>query len=216
MYSECPFCHKKIEGSAINKREASILRSTCKIYYSLLVPLPFVGSYIGGKIYDLISSSDEWYYRFICQKCRCSWTSTNNDRELKIGGNEHLVIFFYQNSFVIGSVENDNYMIETEVAGRIESTIITKEKDSLILEKYENGLSKINDKTFGKTIISQGFYVGELTKELPNGWGACFLKNGFISYGKWQNGKRNGIGYECDFDGKDYKVGYWQMDKFII
>ena len=215
MHSECPFCHKRIEGTPINKREASMLRSTYKIYYSLLVPIPFIGSYIGGKIYDIISSPDEWYYRFVCPQCRCSWASTNNDREIKIGGNKHLVTFFYRGSFVIGSIENDCYLMQTEENGRTKATVVSK-AETLLIEKYENGCSLNSSKTFGKETISQGMYIGELNNNQPNGWGACFLKNGYLWYGKWLRGKRNGIGYECDFDGNSNKVGYWQNDSYII
>lgn len=215
MYSDCPFCHKQIEGILINKREASMLRSTYKICYSLIVPIPFVGSYIGGKIYDLISSPDEWYYRFVCPKCRCSWTSRNNDYEIKVGGNKHLVIFFYRNSFVIGSIENDCYLMQTEENGRTTATVVSKEK-TLLVEKYANGHSLNTEKTFGKIILSQGLYIGEFNKNVPYGWGVCFLNNGRVWYGKWLYGERNGIGYECDFDGKCNRTGYWQNDIFII
>lgn len=215
MCSECPFCHKRIEGTPINKREASILQSAYKVYYSLLVPIPLVGSYIGGKIYDLISSPDEWYYRFLCPQCRCSWASTNNDSEIKIGGNKHLITFFYRGSFIIGSIENDSYLMQTEENGRITSTVVSKE-GSILIQKYDNGHSQNTNKTFDKIVIHQGLYIGELNSNIPNGWGACFLTNGYVWYGKWLHGKRNGIGYECDFDGNSNKVGYWQNDNFII
>ena len=215
MYSECPFCNRRLEGSPINKREASMLRSTYKLYYSLLVPIPFVGSYVGGKIYDFISSPDEWYYRFACPNCRCSWTSTNSDSEIKIGGNRHLVTFFYRNSFVIGSIENDCYLMQTEEKGSTKATVVSK-ADTLVIEKYDNGHSLTTETTFGRATISLGFYLGELRSGIPNGWGVCFMNNGFIWYGKWQNGMRDGIGYECDFDGDDYRVGFWQKNNFII
>lgn len=215
MYSECPFCHSRIEGTSINKREASMLRSAYKMYYSFLVPIPFVGSYMGGKFYDLFSSPDEWYYRFVCPKCHCSWISTNNDSELKIGGNKHLVIFFYRNSFVIGAIENDCYLMQTEENGRTKATVVSQ-NETLSIEKYDNGSSLHTDKSFGRVAISQGHYVGELRASVPSGWGACFMNNGFVWYGKWFNGQRNGIGYECDFDGDKYRAGYWQGDNFII
>ena len=215
MYSEGPFCERRIEGSPINKREASLLRSTYKIYYSLLVLIPFVGSYIGGKIYDIISSPDEWYYRFVCPHCRCSWASTNNDFEIKIGGNKHLVTFFYRGSFVIGSIENDCYLIQTEENGRTKATVVSK-AETLLIEKYDNGHSLNSEKLFGRVKTSQGLYVGELKASVPSGWGACFMNNGFVWYGKWEDGKRNGVGYECDFDGDNYRVGYWQNNMFII
>lgn len=56
MISDCPFCKKQTEGTPINKREASILRRTYKFYASLALPIPFIGSYIGGKLYDLFYS----------------------------------------------------------------------------------------------------------------------------------------------------------------
>lgn len=208
MYSECPFCHTRIEGTPINKREASILRTAYKTYYSLLVPIPFIGAYIGGKIYDIISSADEWYYRFMCPQCCCSWVSTNNNCEIKIGGNKHLATFFYRGSFVIGSIENECYMIQTEENGRTKATVVSN-AGTLLMTKYENGYSQDSQISFGEKITSQGMYIGELNDNQPNGWGACFLKNGYIWYGKWLCGKRNGIGYECDFDGSDFKAGYW-------
>jgi len=170
MYSECPFCNRRVEGTSINKRDASLLKSTYKIYYSLLVPIPFVGSYVGGKIYDLISSPDDWYHRFVCSKCRCSWIATKNDTEIKIGGNKHLVTFFYRKSFVIGSIENDCYLMQTGTDGCTTATVVSR-AETLSIEKYENGHSLSTDKTFGKVIICDGLFVGELIANVPNGWG---------------------------------------------
>ena len=102
MISDCPFCKKLVEGSPINKRKSSILRSTYKFYSSLALPIPFVGSYIGGKVYDLFYSPEEWYHRFICPTCRCSWIATENHPEQKTGGNQSLITIFIDNSFVSG------------------------------------------------------------------------------------------------------------------
>lgn len=211
----CPFCKGMLEGSPINKHEASFLRASYKIYYSLLVPIPFVGSYIGGKIYDIISSPDEWYYRFFCPKCHCGWTSIHNDCEIKIGGNKHLVTFFYGNFFVVGAVENDCYIMQTEDCGEIRSTVVIKEGE-MTVKNYINGCSLHTENSFGRNEFSCGLYIGELMENIPNGWGFCFRDDGFLWFGKWQNGKRNGVGYECDFDGSNYRVGYWQNDNYII
>mgnify|MGYP000793190280 CR=1 FL=1 len=216
MYSECPFCHRRIEGSLINKREVSMLRSTYKICYSLLVPIPFVGSYIGGKLYDIISSSDGWYYRFVCPQCRCSWVSTNNDAEIKIGGNKHLLTFFYRESFVIGSIEDDCYIMQTEEGGLIKNSIIYRDNKSIVISKYTNGISDHGAKSFEKLYLGIGLYIGETYNSKPHDWGVLFSKDGYIWYGKWDEGEKNGIGFMCDFDGSDFKTGYWINNKQMI
>lgn len=216
MHSECPFCHKRIEGTPTNKREASMFRSTYKIYYSLIVPIPFIGSYVGGKIYDIISSSDEWYYRFVCPQCRCSWVSANNDIEFKIGGNKHLITFFYRNSFVIGSIENDCYIMQTEEEGLLKNSVIYRDDKSIVISQYTNGISEHGTNKFEKSYLDIGLYVGETHNSRPNGWGVVFSKNGFVWYGKWNEGKKNGIGFMSDFDGRDFKTGYWNNNEQII
>ena len=216
MHSECPFCHKRTEGTPTNEREASILRSTYKIYYSLLVPIPFIGSYIGGKIFDVISSPDEWYYRFVCPQCRCSWVSANNDNEIKIGGNKHLLTFFYRNSFVIGSLENDCYIMQTEEEKLLKNSVIYRDEKSIVISKYTNGSSNCCAKKFEKLYLEIGFYIGETHNSRPDGWGVLFSKDGFVWYDKWTEGKKNGIGFMSDFDGSDFRTGYWNNNKQII
>lgn len=216
MHSECPFCHKRTEGTPINNREASILRSTYKVYYSLLVPIPFIGSYIGGKIFDVISSTDEWYYRFVCPQCRCSWVSANNGNEIKIGGNKHLLTFFYRNSFVIGSIENDCYIMQTEEDRLLKNSVIYRDDKSIVISQYTNGNSNYCTKKFEKLYLEIGFYIGETYNSCPDGWGVLFSKDGFVWYGKWNKGEKNGIGFMSDFDGGDFKTGYWNNNKQII
>ena len=215
MYSECPFCHTRIEGTPINKREASILRTTYKLYASLLVPIPFIGSFIGGKIYDLFSSSNELFYRYICPHCHCCWTSSNNNQEIKIGGNKHLVLFFYRESFVIGSVESDCYIVKTKNSGNINYSVVVI-GDRLCVKRYDMEQPTSTGKYFRVFKHNDGLYVGEMESGVFNGWGVCFANNGFVWFGNWFQGKRNGIGYECDFDGSSYKAGFWRQNIFVI
>ena len=51
---------------------------------------------------------------------------------------------------------------------------------------------------------------------MPNGWGILFQRDGQMWYGKWKNGKRNGIGGSWDFDGSECKVGIWKNDTMVV
>lgn len=115
----------------------------------------------------------------------------------------------------MGSVENDCYLMQTEDCGKIKSIVVIKE-GGITVKNYINGCSLYSENTFGRNKSSCGLYIGELIANIPNGWGFCFQNNGFLWFGKWKNGKRNGVGYECDFDGSHYRVGYWRNDKYII
>lgn len=215
MTSSCPFCNTRVSGTPINKREASLLRSCYKIYYSAIISVPFVGSYIGGKISDWFSSPDEWYHRFVCPDCRCSWISTQNNPNLKTGGNQKLISFYYDNAFVIGNVDENLFMIQTVENGLVKNTVVFKDIDGLKQTKYLNGNSLTTSSKYGKMKLNSGLYIGELLDNHPSGWGALFSLDGHMWYGKWINGIRQGIGFECDFDGKDYRAGYWN-ENFII
>jgi hypothetical protein len=216
MISDCPFCKKQVEGSPINKRESSILRSTYKFYSSLVLLIPFVGSYIGGKIYDLFCSPEEWYHRFVCPTCRCSWIATENHPIQKTGGNKSLVTIFIEDSFVIGLVEHGLYMVQTVIDNKISNTVVSKDGDNLQVSKYINGSSESTNKFFKRVKIDEGLFVGETFDNVPNGWGILFQQDGFMWYGKWKNGKRNGIGGSCDFDGSECKVGIWKNDTMVV
>ena len=216
MISDCPFCKKLVEGSPINKRKSSILRSTYKFYSSLALPIPFVGSYIGGKVYDLFYSPEEWYHRFICPTCRCSWIATENHPEQKTGGNKSLITIFIDNSFVIGLMEHYLYMIQTTENNIVSNTIIYKEGDDIKVNRYINETSSSSDKQFKRIQLNEGMFVGETFNNLPNGWGVLFQRDGYMWYGKWEDGKKNGIGGLCDFDGSEFKVGIWKNNIMII
>ena len=209
MVSKCPFCNRIIEGSPINKRETSLLRSSCKIYCSLLLPIPFVGSYLGGKIYDLLSSPDEWFYRFVCPDCMISWIATPHNPEMKFGGNDNLVLFFYHDNFVIGNLRKNIYMIQTD-EGRVETSVVY-EDENYHVHNYSDGKSLVNSKSFQKIKLSSGLYIGECLNNSPDGWGVQFMNNGYIWYGEWNNGIRNGVGMSCDFDGSHSTVEYWRQ-----
>ena len=216
MHSECPFCHKRIEGTPINKREVSVLHSVCKVYSSLFIPIPFVGGYVGGKIYEWCSSSDGWYYRCFCSYCHCSWITSNNNRHFKMGGNEHLVTLFYEYTFVIGAIRDDFYILQTFEQGRLKNTVVNKEGDTIKITKYIDGKSEDGTKTFETIKMSVGLYVGEMYLDKPFGWGILFQKDGYMWYGLWREGKKNGLGFLLDFDGTGLKTGYWLNDQFII
>ncbi len=216
MISNCPFCNKSLGGSPINKREVSLLRSTYKIYSSFIIPIPFVGSYIGGKISDWFSSPDEWYHRFICPDCRCSWIATENNPDIKTGGNQNLVTFYHRNTFVIGNVKEDLYMIQSVENGCTKNTVIYKDEIGIKTNTYINGMSNNSSTSFAKLRISNGYYIGEAISGRPNGWGVLFASDGHMWYGKWSLGQKQGIGFECDFDGTEYHAGYWSNNKFVI
>ena len=216
MTSNCPFCNKQVEGSPINKRESSILRSTYKFYSSLALPIPFVGSYIGGKVYDLFYSPEEWYHRFVCPVCKCSWIATENHPNQKTGGNKSLVTIFIEDSFVIGLVEHGLYMIQTVIDNKKSNTVVSKKGDALQVSKYINGISDTSCRYFKQIKLNEGLYVGETFDNAPNGWGILFKQDGFMWYGKWKDGRRNGIGGCCDFDGSECKVGIWKNDTMVV
>lgn len=216
MISDCPFCKKQVEGSPINKREASILKSTYKFYSSLALPIPFIGSYIGGKVYDLFCSPEEWYHRFFCPNCKCSWIATENHPRQKTGGNKSLITIFLDDSFVIGLMEHNLYMVQTVVNNIVSNVVVYMDGDIVKVNKYTNGISSSSAKLFERINLDGELFVGETSDNLPSGWGILFQRDGQMWYGKWADGKRNGIGGYCDFDGSDYKVGVWKNNNLII
>lgn len=216
MISDCPFCKKQVEGSLINKREASLLRSTYKFYSSLALPIPFVGSYIGGKVYDLFCSPEEWYHRFFCPNCKCSWIATENHPEQKTGGNKSLITIFIDDSFVIGLMEHNLYMVQTVVNNIVSNVVVFMDGDIVKVNKYTNGISSSSAKLFERINLDGELFLGETSDNLPSGWGILFQRDGQMWYGKWKNGKRNGIGGSCDFDGSECKVGIWKNDTMVV
>lgn len=180
------------------------------------MPIPFVGSYIGGKLYDLLYSPEEWYHRFICPTCRCSWIATENHPNQKTSGNKSLVTIFIEDCFVIGLVEHGLYMVQTVIDNKISNTVVSKDGDNLQVSKYINGSSESTRKFIKRVKIGEGLFVGETFDNVPNGWGILFQQDGFMWYGKWKDGKRNGIGGCCDFDGSECKVGIWKNDTMVV
>lgn len=107
-------------------------------------------------------------------------------------------------------------MVQTTENNIILNTIIYKESDDIKLNRYINGRSLSSDKQFKRIRLNEGMFIGETFNNSPNGWGILFQRDGYMWYGKWENGKRNGIGGLCDFDGSNYKVGIWKNNNFII
>lgn len=209
MISTCPFCKKKVEGSPISKQGKSLRRSIYKFYLSLIIPIPFVGSYIGGKVYDWLSSPDEWFHRFFCPRCRCSWIATEIEPDIKIGGNQNLIAFYGKEYFIIGNVKEDFYMTQIPENGKIKNVVLFKDECNIKANTYINGHSNQNSKIFMQIMLNIGLYIGETTKLKPDGWGVLFDVDGHIWYGAWSLGIKQGIGFECDFDGEEYRAGYW-------
>lgn len=207
MIDKCPICGNSIEGYGIDKRESSFLRSTYKFLGSIASPIPFVGSYIYGKLYNSISGNSDQYHRFVCMNCRCSWVSTSNSPETKIGGDKLCSLYFIENSYVIGSVEHDCYMTIRNFGAPNEVAYIYKSKKCTI---YENGICRESSRSFTKKRIENGFFIGEIENGMPNGYGVIFHKNGNIWYGGWKNGMKNGVGFGCSYEGKNSIQGYWE------
>lgn len=180
------------------------------------MPIPFVGSYIGGKVYDLFCSPEEWYHRFFCPNCKCSWIATENHPEQKTGGNKSLITIFIDDSFVIGLMEHNLYMVQTVVNNIVSNVVVFMDGDIVKVNKYTNGISSSSAKLFERINLDGELFVGETSDNLPSGWGILFQRDGQMWYGKWKNGKRNGIGGSCDFDGSECKVGIWKNDTMVV
>ena len=210
MKSYCPICHSEVEGYGIDKRQASFVRTVYKTYGTLITPIPFVGSYIYGKLYDTISNNENQYNRFLCWGCRCSWIANMTSPDVKVGGDNILTLFFMNDSILIGSIKNNTFMTIRKLGTSEERVSVYSPGSSGLSQAiYENGQSSTGLKSFGKMKIDNFMYIGEVESSVPSGWGVAFHKNGDIWYGKWKNGRKNGVGYGCDFEGKKSVQGYW-------
>lgn len=207
MIDKCPICNNSVEGYGINKRESSLLRSTYKTFGSLVSPVPFVGSYIFDKIYNIVNGDNDQYNRFVCLNCRCSWISTPNTPRTRIGGDKLCSLFFVDDSCVFGSVEQGYYMTIRDFDKSIEIATVYQ---STNVTTYSNGISNCSTQSFKKIKFENGYYIGECEYGTPNGCGVMFHKNGNIWYGKWRNGMKHGVGFGCDFEGKNSIQGFWE------
>lgn len=214
MISKCPVCGKYSNGRSISTKESSTLRSAFKVYYSLLVPIPIIGSKIGAKIYDLCSSSHNNFYRFICDDCICSWVSSNENNNLKIGGCEKLLFYYNEETFIFGSIRDKMFIIQTQDKDTLVAYV--GENDQVKFRHYMNGLPDTGQTRFGKIKLNTGLYIGEFQDQRPEGWGIMLQNNGYLLYGEWENGLKNGILFSCDYDGKDLNVSYWSKGKNIM
>lgn len=107
-------------------------------------------------------------------------------------------------------------MARTVVNNIVSNVVVYMDGDNVKINKYTNGISSSSNQLFERINLNGELFVGETLNNLPNGWGVLFQRNGQMWYGRWADGKRNGIGGYCDFDGGDYKVGIWKDNIIII
>lgn len=211
MKSRCPICGELVTGELLTRKDCSLLKSSYKFCYSLLVPIPFVGAYIGGKLYDFFNSVSNNCYKHICPKCKCHWTDTSDAVDVKISGNNKLfAIFCSDNTFVVGSIENKFYTIQTQSGNDVKTIVVYKQGNDELHTRYANGVNNERQSSYGKICCGESFYIGEILNSKPNGWGYTYAKNGYLYYGKWTDGKKNGIALSVSFDGRMNNVEYWQ------
>lgn len=210
MKCNCPICGSHNEGVIVTGKDSSILKSLYKMYYSLLVPIPFIGTYIGGKVFDVINSISSNVYKYVCPNCKCIWTNSIDAADLKFIGNKKLMSLFFHDTFVIGIIEKDMYMIQVQENSNRKVTVFFSENGSIASHNYINGKSNSCNLCFGDRVISTGVYKGELLNNHPNGWGVLYAKNGFVYYGKWSNGYKDGVFVSCSPDSKTNNVEYWK------
>lgn len=215
MESKCPICNASVVGDLLTTTDASLLRAGYKFYYSLIVPIPFVGSFIGSKLYDFISSLTNNYYKHLCLNCKCHWIGTSDFSDVKISGNNKLIAIFCNDTFVVGLVDKDLYTIQTQINSEVRTTIFIREGQNLIKHIYSNGKCKENEIQYQKVRIGNEYYIGETKNSRPNGWGFTFAKNGYLYYGKWADGKKNGVMFSVSLDGRTNDVKYWQNGNLI-
>lgn len=113
-------------------------------------------------------------------------------------------------------MEHNLYMVQTVVNNIVSNVVVYMDGDIVKVNKYTNGISSSSAKLFERINLDDELFVGETSDNLPSGWGILFQRDGQMWYGKWADGKRNGIGGYCDFDGSDYKVGVWKNNNLII
>lgn len=207
MTEKCPICGSSVESYGIDKRQTSLLRTTYKTLGAILSPLPLVGAYVYGKIYDAINGRNNQFHRFVCMNCRCSWTATSNNLQTRIGGDKLCALIFVDTSYVFGSIEQGYYMTIKGYNTNMEyvNVYLSGKRTS-----YTNGVSSSTHMLFKKLNLERGYYIGETENGTPSGYGVFLHKNGDIWYGKWENGMKNGVGFGCDFEGKNSVQGYWK------
>lgn len=215
MESKCPICNNSVHGDLLTVKYSSMLKSIYKFYYSLLVPIPFVGAYLGSKLYDFISSMSNTCYKHLCPNCKCHWIDSLGSLDVKISGNKKLVALFCDDTFIVGAIDNDLYIVQTKIEADIKTTVIYKQGNNVLKKIYINGQNDNDCSLFGRTNIGDGIYIGEIKNSKPNGWGFVFAKNGFLYYGKWADGKKDGVMFNVSLDGRNNNVEYWRNGELI-
>ena len=89
-------------------------------------------------------------------------------------------------------------------------------KGCVELNTKKTSLPKCNifrkDNCIGEIISSIGKYEGELSNNMPNGYGTLTLYEGYTYVGQWKDGKYHGQGTYFYNDGNRYE-GEWKDDK---
>lgn len=215
MKSFCPICGAPVAGEQTNRSDTSYLRSLYKLLYSFIIPIPFVGSFLGKQVYNLSSNPNIFYHKFLCESCRFCWFSNEMASSIKIGGNKDLGVIFQDDIFAIGAFSENLFLSQSIDGDNVLNSVVSND-GSINLNKYINGRSPNSSKMFQKTKIMLGHYIGETLDDEPDGWGVVFQRDGKLWYGKWKSGQKNGVGFECDFDGSNYNAGYWQSNQKLV
>lgn len=215
MESNCPICNRTVKGLLVTPKESFLLKTWYKVCYSMLIPVPFVGAYIGGKIHDFIVSLSSTGYKHVCPSCRCHWVDTQDTADLKISGNNKLIAIFCDDTFVVGMIEKNFYIMQTQIGADIKTTVVYMQSNELKMNKYLNGCSDNNYLSFEKVNIPDGVYWGETCGSIPNGWGFIYAKNGFLYYGKWSKGSKDGVVFSVSLDGRTNYVEYWRNGALV-
>lgn len=213
MDSHCPCCSSATIGYDIKTSERSYTRSFLKLCYSILVPLPFVGSFIGNKIKDIIDFG--LYQRFICPNCGCVWIEGGNDSKLKLCGNDKIGAYFYDDRFAMGSIKSDFYIVGHKSVKSVYAEVYWIDSNVHKCRKHDIDTPNIHS-SFCFMRHNTSSYIGEITNGLPDGFGMEFRRDGSLWYGQWKQGAKNGVGFESDTLGKGYNVGYWNNNVQII
>ena len=74
-----------------------------------------------------------------------------------------------------------------------------------------------NDKLngYGRTITSQGCYIGDFKDDMMHGYGSLTLRNGEKYVGQWKEDRIHGQGTEYKEDSSVKNSGKWENDRFI-
>ena len=74
-----------------------------------------------------------------------------------------------------------------------------------------------NDKLngFGRTITSEGCYIGDFKDGKMHGFGTYYHKDGRKYIGQWEKDRRHGQGTKYKIDGSVKRSGIWRKNSFV-